>query len=137
MATNVTSSASQVPPLTVGPTASLPRPVAVSLLALGPALSVWFVAFHRFDWFTPQSFTVAMATVLLFWSPLPFSVPALVLQDARDAALPEQRWVDRLVRPFRLLGFLAVSPESSVRTEMVASLLGLVAGVGVMLAVLV
>jgi len=67
--------------------------------------------------------------VLFMWSPMPISFPALLLQDARDAALPEMTgFVGSFWRSFLLIPYLMTAKESSVRVEMTASVLGVVVG---------
>lgn len=59
--------------------------------------------------------------VTLLWSPLFFSVPALLLQHQRDLALPSVRpWFWRGVK---LVPHLLLSKDSTVRPETAVSLL--------------
>ena len=66
-----------------------------------------------------------LGAALLFWSPLPFSIPAVLLEGHRDAALPQMRGlVGWPVRAVALLPYLLFSPRSQVRVEVAASLVG-------------
>jgi hypothetical protein len=59
-------------------------------------------------------------TVTLLWSPLFFSIPALLLQNQRDLALSNVRpW---FWRGLRLLPHLLVSKDSTIRPETAVSL---------------
>lgn len=63
-----------------------------------------------------------LVVVLAAWSPLPFSLPAVLLDDARDAALPGYRGLGRAVRAFRLVPHMVW--HSPARVEFTASLVG-------------
>lgn len=97
------------------------------VLAVGPVLSV-FVILHMVSEGTLgttlepfQYLTVA----LVFWSPLPFSISAMLLESHRDAALPSARGVvERTIRGFLLIPYLLFSPRSTARVETAASLVG-------------
>ena len=72
---------------------------------------------------------------LVLWSPLPLSIPALLLQDSRDAALDHYRGLlGSLVRGSRLVPYLMIDAHSPVRAEMTCSVLGFLAAVLVVLA---
>lgn len=73
------------------------------LLGAAP-LSVWLVA------------------ALVLWSPLPISIPAVLLEADRDAALPGYRGFGRVVRAVRLIPHMVL--KSDARVAFTASLLG-------------
>jgi hypothetical protein len=66
---------------------ALPRRSALlgALLLVGPALTITVVHFLAGGRTIPGDLVgVAEAVALLFWSPVPFSVPAVLRGDARD-----------------------------------------------------
>lgn len=68
----------------------------------------------------PQLFLVL---AVLLWSPLPIAVPALLLQQARDTALPQLAGpVGSTARAALLLPYLSTAARSPVRREMLVSL---------------
>ena len=116
--------------LPAGP--SLPRPVAQVVLAAGPLSTVLFLAHQAAgsQWLHPSLLPVALIAALICWSPLPVSVPAIILGDARDQALPQLRGpIGSLIRAFQLIPYLLISPKSGVRTEMLCSVIGLAVAV--------
>jgi hypothetical protein len=102
--------------------------LGVVILGLGPVLSVLAITiFSGSSWLPVASVTPVTWAALLLWSPLPIAIPALLSQDARDKAMPEYRGlVGTVVRWFRLLPYLLRDPRSSVRVETLASLIGFV-----------
>lgn len=60
--------------------------------------------------------------LFLIWSPLFLSVPALILQRARDLALPHE--ASRVLRGVKLVPYMLLSKSSSVRLETFASIVG-------------
>jgi len=69
----------------------------------------------------------ALIAVLAAWSPSPISIPALIMQDVRDASLAGMTGLaGSLLRGIIITPWLAMSKESPVRVEMLASLLGFV-----------
>lgn len=111
-------------------TSTAARPFAGSfftsvLVTVGPLASLVAVD----AWLRSQNLAdiagVALFIVAAFWSPLWFSIPALLLQDARDAALVQ--WnsvVARIGRGLVLVPHLILSRTSPVRTEMTLSVIG-------------
>lgn len=95
------------------------RVARLLLLAFGPFLTLAAAAALLVDssWDVPgMEFAVT-----LLWSPLFLSIPALLLQHQRDLALPRVRpWFWRGVR---LIPHLATSKDSTIRPEMLMSLL--------------
>lgn len=69
---------------------------------------------------------------LLFWSPLPFAVPAVMLEAHRDAVMPEARGLRRGGRALALLP--AMLTRGSARLATLASLVGFAAAVAVVIA---
>jgi hypothetical protein len=96
------------------------------IVGLGPVLSVLFVASQAGShWLPGIALGPVLAALVLVWSPLPISIPALIMQDARDAALAQYRGaIGNTVRAAKLIGHLMTSPTSPIRTEMVASVIG-------------
>lgn len=68
----------------------------------------------------PSELASVETVVMLLWSPLFFSIPALLLQNHRDRALPTCSLLSRWAR---LLPYLLRNPQSQVRPE---TLIGLV-----------
>lgn len=72
-----------------------------------------------------------LGAALLFWSPLPFSVPAVLLDNYRDAALTQLRGVlGWPVRAVALIPHLMLAPSSPIRVEMTAAVAGWVLAIG-------
>jgi hypothetical protein len=91
------------------------RVLRLAVLAVGPFVTLAFV---------PRVGTgievASIETVLmLLWSPLFFSIPALILQNERDRALPAER--NAFVRGVKLLPHL-LSVRSAIRAEMMVSI---------------
>lgn len=66
-----------------------------------------------------------LLVALLAWSPLPFSLPAVFLEAARDEALPGYRGLGRAVRAVRFVPHMLT--RSPARVEFGASLAGFAA----------
>lgn len=118
------------PPRPVG---LLPRPAALFVLGAGPGLSVALLVRGAESFPFAGMLSTALVLALAAWSPLFFSIPALLLQDARDRALNWwgpwwARPAVHLARGLALVPYLSCSPRSRVRPEMVVSLVGLAAG---------
>lgn len=94
------------------------------VVALGPALSVLWAQSWLAGKMDSSMMSLAIVAIIIFWSPLFFSIPAFLMQDARDATLTGLRGIRRLERAFRLTPEL-LSRRSSVRLEMWLSILGL------------
>jgi hypothetical protein len=96
------------------------------LLALGPvvmmtALWAWTATSRQ----APGLAIPMAAAILVAWSPLFLSIPALLLQDARDAALDSWRGpLGSLARGVVLIPYLLLSPQSTIRRETAISLVG-------------
>lgn len=102
------------------------RRVTVLTLLFGPALTIIFLLrMVGTVWLTRAQLPIVIEVALAFWSPLFFSIPALLLQDARDAALDHWRGpVLSAIRGLVLLPYLAFSPKSPARLEARISILG-------------
>lgn len=88
------------------------RVLRLVVLLLGPVVTLAFAGRTGVE-------TASIETaVMLLWSPLFFSIPALMLQNERDAALPLER--NFLVRGIKLLPYL-LSKNSPVRAESIVS----------------
>lgn len=101
---------------------------AAALLALAPVATVWVLA-EAYNLGLPGTDIVPLSywlwAAVLAWSPLPLSLPAVLLERDRDAALPGYRGFGRVVRALRFpVHMLTVSPA---RVQFAASLLGFVA----------
>lgn len=107
--------------------ALLPTNVSVTLFAAGPALSVWMVMNYLNTHLLAGEAPFAAIAVLLFWSPFFFSIPAMVLQDARDSILPEMRGLNSVKRAF-LLPAEMLKSSNGIRKETLASYIGLALG---------
>jgi hypothetical protein len=112
------------------------RPLVAGVLALGPvATVVALLVAHSSQ--AGQAGTLLgaapmstyLTVALLAWSPLPFSVPAVLMDSARDAALPGFSGSGRLVRGLALVPYMVF--RGPARTEMAASLLGFLAAAAV------
>lgn len=103
-----------------------PRWVSLPILAIAPVVSVgWIIAHAGGFWLAGWQLPLVLAAVLTMWSPLPWSVPALMTQDARDEAMPELRGlVGSARRAVALVPYLSFSDKSPVRAEMIVSLVG-------------
>lgn len=95
----------------------------LAALAAGPFLTLGLLqAVTRST--HPGEWPVIVLVTALAWSPLFFSIPALLLQNERDAFAPEATGpVSSLVRAVRLIPHLALSVASPVRLEMAVSIL--------------
>jgi len=90
------------------------RSFRLAVLALGPVVTVLFTR----NLGTGVETASVEAAVALLWSPLFFSIPALLLQNERDAALPLER--NFLVRGIKLIPHL-LARTSPVRVETAVS----------------
>lgn len=78
-----------------------------TVLTIGPIITIWAVL-HFYVGVGEGALGVGtlqmyLITALVAWSPLPFSIPAVLLDQERDMALPHYRGVGRAVRAVRLL----------------------------------
>lgn len=108
---------------------SAARATRLAVLGVGPLLS--WAALQR--WLTVDGFAdeAALGALVLavLWSPVFFGIPALLLQNERDALLPARGGpIASLIRGARLVPALL---RSRARTETVASLVGWAALVAV------
>jgi hypothetical protein len=106
-------------------TALLPKALSVPLLLVGPLLSIIFVHSGMAAHALPAiAVGPASWTALALWSPSPISIPALIMQDVRDAYGISMRGVAGTLKRGVLITFWLAGKESPVRGEMVASLVG-------------
>lgn len=96
-------------------------------LLVAPIIAAWFVARDP----GPVSVTRGLTSlvVLAMFSPLFFSVPALVTQHARDRALPG---VPNPARAVLLIPNLLFSPRSTARFETLMSVAGFAAALSLL-----
>jgi len=108
------------------PGAILPRAITIPLLVAGPLACLQLLANAvGGPWLLSDQFALVAVLNLAVWSPLWFSIPAFLLQDARDQALPHLTGLlGTSARALLLIPHLLLSPSSPVRQEMAASLLG-------------
>jgi len=98
----------------------------LSILAIGPTLCVLLAELGAGSRYLPAGVMAYVLTaILLAWSPLPISIPAVLLGEARDRFEPGRSGPGRGWRLLRHLG----SKESAVRVEFLASLIGFAAAV--------
>ena len=108
----------------------------VPILALGPVTTVLLLPTSVQGFALPGETPLIMLVALALWSPMFFSIPALVLADARDGALPQYRGaLGSFVRGLILVPYL-MRRTSPVRVEMVASVIGFALAVVVALPLL-
>ena len=95
------------------------------VLLVGPLFSMYVVAAQAGGTYIPSDATgFVLAAILLFWSPMPFSVPALIMSTARDTYLPKE---GVLTRAIGLLPYLH-RHSMDVRAQLWASLSGFLLG---------
>lgn len=100
--------------IVVAPGRGLLRIARLGALLAGPVVTLELL--HRY---VGGIETASLETLaVLLWSPLFFSVPALLLQNERDAALPSER--NSLVRGVKLLPYL-LGRNSPIRLETIVS----------------
>lgn len=98
------------------------RSARLAALALGPFVSLWATRQYLAPHVTPLEWALLDVVVFVAWSPLYFSVPALLCQHDRDAALPHlDGLLGSLWRGVVLIPYL-LSNRSPVRTETAVSL---------------
>lgn len=100
--------------IVVAPGRGLLRIARLGVLLAGPVITLELL--HRYAGSIETASLEALAVLL--WSPLFFSVPALLLQNERDAALPMER--SSLVRGVKLIPYL-LSRNSPIRLETIVS----------------
>jgi len=100
------------------------------LLLIAPAATILAMR-HTTGGMLFATDTVAYATlaVLLLWSPLPISLPAVLLGDARDGFRPGAYGVRRALALYPYL----LGPTSPVRIESWAHVVGFLAGTAAMI----
>jgi hypothetical protein len=102
------------------------RPLQTLFLAAGPIFTVAMVPTVAARFGNPGEVPLIMLVAMAIWSPLFFSIPALILADARDRALPGYPGVvGSVIRGIKLVPNL-LAARSPVRVEMAASLAGFV-----------
>lgn len=98
------------------------RGVRLSILAVGPFASLTLLSNTIAGSYQGEVLVVAAVNALA-WSPLFFSVPALLMQSERDAFAPEaRRLLPVLRRSASLIPHLLLSARSPVRLEMAVSI---------------
>ncbi len=119
---------------TPAPTSLLPKSFAVVLFLLAPLAVLVALAHVAGTHYLPLvALRPVSLAVLALFSPSPISLPALVMQDVRDAYDPAARGLGTLRRGVAIT-FWLVSQASPVRAEMIASLVGFAAGLAFLVA---
>lgn len=93
-------------------------------LAIAPAASVLLalpVAEHT-NWMAAAPVHVWVTVLLFVWSPLPISLPAIILESERDAALPGYSGLGRVTRAVLFVPHMLT--RSTARIPFAASLIG-------------
>jgi hypothetical protein len=102
--------------------------IAAGIVLTGPYLTIGLVRQLQSEgYILRDQYTAVAAASLLLWSPLFFSVPALIQQRIRDGYKSTSRGViNTLLRGLTLPLYLVKNPESRVVT--IASYMGLLIG---------
>lgn len=96
-----------------------PQTALTVFLGAAPIVSVWLMRTVAGGAYLPDStYPYAVLALLLVWSPLPFSLPAVVLGEARD-----MHRIQHGGGAWSLFKHLS-SRESAVRSVFLASILG-------------
>lgn len=96
-----------------------PHTALTLFLGVTPIVSVWLMRAVAGGAYLPDStYPYAVFALLLIWSPLPFSLPAVILGEARD-----MHRIQHGEGAWPLLKHLS-SRESVVRSAFLASILG-------------
>lgn len=99
--------------------------MTLPLLSMGPLFSMYVIGAQSGGVYLPSdAAAVVLVAVLLFWSPLPFSLPALIMSTYRDEYLPKTRATSRAVG---LLPYLH-RHSVGVRAQLWASIAGFLLG---------
>lgn len=113
---------------TTAPASTLRRFGLPTLLLLGPVLSVLAIAVSAGRAYFPGDLQIyALLAGLLLWSPLPVSVSAVLLGDARDNFRTGQYGLRRSAALYPYL----LSRTSGVRGATVAHLVGFMTAIGI------
>lgn len=89
------------------------------VLLVGPGLSYLFLSSLTNG---SADLNGLVFTLFVLWSPLFFGVPALLMQRERDGSLMKEK--STIVRGVKIIPHLLLSPDSTVRPETFASILG-------------
>ena len=100
-------------------------PTKLSLfLLVGPLASLFAFNHYLLPKLSVYDITIAKFILVLAWSPLFFSLPAILMQKSRDAALPQyQGLLGNFIRGFKLIPYL-LSRKDQNALETLAMLLG-------------
>lgn len=111
---------------TTAPAATAPRGWALAVLTGGPVATVLGL---QALYAAPDQTVLSAAPLWMYlvvavvmWSPLPFSLPAVLLERARDEALPGYEGPARLLRAALLVPYMLT--RSPHRVEFLASVVG-------------
>lgn len=105
--------------------------LAAGIVLAGPYFTIRLVQQLQSEgYILGDQFNVVAMSSLLLWSPLFFSIPALMQQKIRDAYKPRTNGIfNTLLRGLTLPGHLVRNPES--RVVAITSYMGLLIGVWV------
>lgn len=97
----------------------------------GPSLSLLFLlSIKGSTWLAPAYFHVSLVAMLLIWSPLFFSIPALILQEGRDNLLTNlSKFPLNIVRGIVLIPASILSKNSSIKLLSAFALAGWIFGI--------
>ena len=96
----------------------------VPFLTFGPVISILLLPALLYGFTLPGEEPLVILIVLALWSPFFFSIPALVLADARDRTLIQYRGLLGSIARGLLLIPVLLRGDSPVKNEMRASILG-------------
>ena len=103
-------------------TALIPRFLSAPLFLVGPVLSIIALKYFGGGHFLPGvAVGPACWSALMVWSPSPISIPALVMQDVRDAYAPQMHGIVGTIKRGVLITFWLAGKDSPVRVEMQAA----------------
>lgn len=104
------------------------------VLAAGPVLTIYtLTALADANALAAAPVSYYLWVALLLWSPLPFALPAVLMDLERDATLPQlaQGPAGRVVRALLLIPAMLVSPRAATRVSTALSLAGFALAVAV------
>ena len=96
----------------------------IPFLTFGPVISILLFPALLYGFTLPGEEPLVILIVLALWSPFFFSIPALVLADARDRTLIQYRGLLGSIARGLLLIPVLLRGDSPVKNEMRASILG-------------
>lgn len=89
---------------------------------LGTVVALQYLYAAGAQWLAAAPLSMWLTVAVVVWSPLPFSLPAVILERERDDALPGYRGLGRVVRAALLVPHMLT--RSPARVEFAVSLVG-------------